>query len=410
MTQTTTFPHGGTVARGFERVQDAFLEAQAKDRGGAQLCVYRRGERVVDLWAGRDPLGDRPYGEDTIAVLMSCTKGVVACAVHMLADRGLVDYDKPLAAYWPAFGQAGKEDITVRQLLRHTAGLMGYDAETQMGMTELFDQQRPLRELELMRPLWAPGTAVMYHFVTFGTMMAELVRRVDGRSVGQFVAEEIAGPLGVDLWIGLPAAQEARRAPHFNEGPQIGVDGWRALFAAAGCDLDDRLIRAFIATAQATDPAIAQLATSRAFRAAEFPAGNGIANAKALGQDLRGHDRRSGQRAAGERGDHEQGARAADRGPRPARRTRQARPRPALWPRLGAARPGETDAGPRLVRPRRRGRPPRLRPSGKRPRGRLRLQHHAQQHPHRARRSLGGMDGRAARGAGNLAATAAFLA
>jgi len=139
-----------------------------------------------------------------------------------------------------------------------------------------------LRELELMRPLWTPGTAVMYHFVTFGTMAAELIRRVDGRSVGRFVAEEITGPLGVDLWIGLPAAEDARVAPHFNDGPQIGVDGWRALFAAAGCDLDDRLIRAFIATAQATDPAIEQLATSRAFRAAEFPAGNGIANANAL--------------------------------------------------------------------------------------------------------------------------------
>src|SRR5580704_1101053 len=219
MTETTIFPHGGTVAHGFESVREAFLEAQAKDRGGAQLCVYRRGQRVVDLWAGRDPVNDRPYGEDTIAVLMSCTKGVVACAVHMLADRGLVDYDQPLAAYWPEFGQAGKAAITVRQVLSHTAGLMGYDAETQMGMTELFDHERPLRELELMRPLWTPGTAVMYHFVTFGTMMAELVRRVDGRSVGRFVAEEIAGPLGVDLRIGLPASEDARVAPHFNDGP-----------------------------------------------------------------------------------------------------------------------------------------------------------------------------------------------
>src|ERR1700743_1389289 len=136
MSETQTLSAGGTVAPGYEPVRAAFLEAQGKDRGRAQLCVSRHGEKVIDLWGGRDPANNRPYGEDTIAVLMSCTKGVVAAAVHMLADRGLVDYDQPLAAYWPESGQAGKEAITVRQVLSHTAGLMGYDAETQMGMTE----------------------------------------------------------------------------------------------------------------------------------------------------------------------------------------------------------------------------------------------------------------------------------
>src|ERR1700684_3452529 len=97
-------PHGGGVARGFEGVRDAFLEAQAKDAGGAQLCVYRHSERVVDLWAGRDSENNRPYGEDIIGVLMSCTKGVVASGVHILADRGLIDFDAPMARYWPEFG------------------------------------------------------------------------------------------------------------------------------------------------------------------------------------------------------------------------------------------------------------------------------------------------------------------
>src|ERR1700677_5273426 len=109
-------PSGGTVAAGFEAVETAFLAAQARDPGGAQLCVYRRGERVVDLWAGRDPANDRPYGEDGIGVLMSCTKGVVAVGVHILADRGLIDFDAPMARYWPEFAQAGKADITVRQI------------------------------------------------------------------------------------------------------------------------------------------------------------------------------------------------------------------------------------------------------------------------------------------------------
>src|SRR5471032_727512 len=116
-----TMPSGGTVAAGFEGVRAGFLAAQAEDRGGAQLCIYRRGERVVDLWAGWDPANERPYGEDAIGVLMSCTKGVIAAAVSLLADRGLVDFDAPLARYWPQFGQAGKDRITVRQALSHTA-------------------------------------------------------------------------------------------------------------------------------------------------------------------------------------------------------------------------------------------------------------------------------------------------
>src|SRR5277367_3830617 len=135
-------PSGGTVAAGFEAVRAAFLAAQAAAPGGAQLAVYRRGARVVDLWAGWDPANDRPYGEDAIGVLMSCTKGVVAAGVHMLADRGLVDFDAPMARYWPEFGQAGKDHITVRQCLSHAGGLMGYDADAGMGPGEQFDFDR----------------------------------------------------------------------------------------------------------------------------------------------------------------------------------------------------------------------------------------------------------------------------
>jgi CubicO group peptidase (beta-lactamase class C family) len=282
MSQTQTLSAGGTALPGYEPVRTAFLEAQANDPGGAQLCVYRHGEKVVDLWAGRDPANNRPYGEDTIAVLMSCTKGVVAAAVHMLADRGLVDLDAPLATYWPAFGQAGKGAITVRQAMSHVSGLMGFDAEAGMGAAELYDWDRCVAEIEKMAPLWAPGTAVMYHFINFGVLAGELIRRVDGRTVGRFVAEEIADPLEIDLWIGLPADQEARRAPHFYEGPQILAEQWPGVLARAGLDLDDRLVRSFLATAEAADTAIAQMNTSRAFRAAELPAGNGIGEARAL--------------------------------------------------------------------------------------------------------------------------------
>ena len=274
--------HGGTVAAGFEAVRDAFLAAQAEDPGGAQLCVYRRGERVVDLWAGRDPQNNRPYGEDIVGVLMSCTKGVVATAVHMLAGRGLVDFDAPMARYWPGFAGGGKAAITVRQALSHQAGLVGYDEELGFGPAELFDYERSVAGLEGMAPLWAPGSAAMYHFVTFGTLAGELIRRVDGRTAGRFVADEIAAPLGIDLWIGLPVAEEPRRAPHFTHGPQLTVDQYRAFAAAAGCDMDDRLVRAFLSTAAAVDTGIQQINTSRAFRAAELPAGNGVGDARAL--------------------------------------------------------------------------------------------------------------------------------
>ena len=113
-------------------MQAAFLAAQAQDTGGAQLCVYRHGERVVDLWAGWDPANERPYGADGIGVLMSCTKGVVVAGAHMLADRGLIDFDAPMASYWPEFAQAGKGAVTVRQCLSHTGGLMAYDAEASL--------------------------------------------------------------------------------------------------------------------------------------------------------------------------------------------------------------------------------------------------------------------------------------
>jgi CubicO group peptidase (beta-lactamase class C family) len=282
MSETLTLPAGGTVAAGFERVRAAFLQAQENDPGGAQLCVYRHGERVVDLWAGRDPANDRPYGKDTIGVLMSCTKGVIAGAVNLLADRGLVDFDAPLARYWPEFGQAGKDRITVRQALSHAAGLMGFDAEAGMGPVEMFDAARTAAEIEKMAPLWQPGTAVFYHFVNFGVLAGELIRRVDGRSPGRFVAEEIVRPLEIDLWIGLPASEEPRRAPHFNHGPQPTIDQWRAMLAAAGVDLEDRLVRSFLSTAAATDAAIEMMNTSRALRAAELPAGNAIADARAL--------------------------------------------------------------------------------------------------------------------------------
>ncbi len=237
---------------------------------------------MVDLWAGWDPANERPYGADGIGVLMSCTKGVVAAGVHMLADRGLIDFAAPMARYWPEFAQAGKAGITVAQCLGHAAGLMAYDPEAELGPAENFDADRPARALAAMAPLWEPGTATMYHFVTFGVLAGELIRRVDGRTPGRFIAEEIAGPLELDLWLGLPHAQEARRVPHFRTGNELGLDQWRAIMSAAGADLNDRLIRAFLAMVVSVEGAIALMNSSRAARAAELPAGGAISDARAL--------------------------------------------------------------------------------------------------------------------------------
>jgi CubicO group peptidase (beta-lactamase class C family) len=187
-----------------------------------------------------------------------------------------------MARYWPQFSQAGKDRISVRQCLSHVGGLMGYDAEAGMGPAEQFDFERSVHEVEAMAPLWEPGSASMYHFVTFGVLAGELIRRVDGRSPGRFVAEEIVGPLEIDLWLGLPPDQEARRVPHFRTGDELGLEQWRAIMAAAGADVNDRLIRAFLATVVSVEGALAMLNTSRSARAAELPAGNAIGDARAL--------------------------------------------------------------------------------------------------------------------------------
>ena len=129
----------GTVEPGFEAVRDAFAEAQAHDEGGAQLCVYRHGRRVVESWAGMDKLRNRPFTADTITILMSCTKAVTAVCVHMLSQRGLIDYDAPVARYWPEFAAKGKAAITVRDILTHRAGLMGFDEESGIAGPALFD-------------------------------------------------------------------------------------------------------------------------------------------------------------------------------------------------------------------------------------------------------------------------------
>ena len=272
---------GGTVAPGFEAVRRAFADAQAGDPGGAQLCVYRDGEPVVDLWTGGHLEGGRPFTGESLSVLMSCTKGMAATVAHRLAQRGLIAFDAPVVRYWPAFAAAGKADIPVSDLLAHRAGLAAFDPESHIGPAEMLDWNASTGALAAMAPLWPPGTAFAYHAVTFGYLVGEVVRRVTGRSIGTVFAEEIAGPLGLELWIGLPQAEEPRVAPQFGGAAAMTPDQHRAMLTGLGLDPDARIVKAMLgapADAEATN----RFMNSRAAHAGEIPAGNGVGNARSL--------------------------------------------------------------------------------------------------------------------------------
>lgn len=183
-----------------------------RDEVGASVCVVHEGERVVDLWGGlADPDTGRGWEADTIGVVQSVTKGAVALCAHLLVARGQVDLDAPMAAYWPEFGRAGKQDIPVRWALSHSDGIPVITGDQPEKAPLHFDAV--VADLAAQQPVLEPGTRTAYHGFSFGYLVGELVRRVTGRSIGEFFREEIAEPLGVDFWIGLPERHHARVAP-----------------------------------------------------------------------------------------------------------------------------------------------------------------------------------------------------
>lgn len=205
----------GRVAPGFEDVADEFCRNFA-ERGevGAACAVVRGGRWLVDLWGGlRDRASRAPWRQDTLVPLASATKGMSALTLALAHSRGWLDHDERVAAYWPEFGQAGKERVTVRQLLAHQAGLCALDRSVDLDLVG--DPDRLAEVLARQRPAWPPGTAQGYHPITLGWYEGELLRRVDPRrrTLGRFLAEELARPLGLDLHVGLPAeVAEARLA------------------------------------------------------------------------------------------------------------------------------------------------------------------------------------------------------
>jgi CubicO group peptidase (beta-lactamase class C family) len=192
----------------------AYLEGLVADGSqlGFQLAAYLHGELVVDAWAGvADRATGRPVDGDTLFTVFSVGKGIVATCVHLLAERGRLDYDAPVARYWPAFGAKGKERITVRHALTHQAGLPQPPAGT--AISDLADWEKMCAGIADLAPMWEPGTQTGYHAYTFGWIVGEVIRRIDGRSIGQFVQEEICAPLGTqDFYFGIPDAVEPRVA------------------------------------------------------------------------------------------------------------------------------------------------------------------------------------------------------
>jgi CubicO group peptidase (beta-lactamase class C family) len=267
----------GEVAAGWEPVRDAFA-ANFDERGdvGAGVAVYHRGRLVVDLVGGhRDLERTVPYGPDALQLVFSTTKGMTAACVALCMQRGWVSPTTPVRDLWPEL----PADVTVEQLMSHQAGLA--TVEPPLAYEQVLDWDTVVRGLEGTTPLWEPGTAHGYHAVTYGWLAGEIVRRTDPqhRGLGRFFAEEVAAPLGLDTWIGLPAAQEPRVAPLFPSAPPPpeiaalmaqmmgpGSRGGRALsLSGAMTPADGRLVW--------NEPAL---------HAAEIGAANGITNARSL--------------------------------------------------------------------------------------------------------------------------------
>ncbi len=209
---TATVEIEGDCAPRVAAVRDAFAANFAAGRKvGASFAATVGGESVVDLWGGHaDRERTRPWQQDTIVNVFSTTKAMTALCAHMLIDRGLLDVDAPVARYWPEFAQSGKDQVTTRHLLSHTAGLAAI--RRPLPSEALYDWEQMVAALAAEGPWWAPGSTSGYHALTFGHLVGEVIRRVSGRTPGAFFRAEVAAPLRADFQIGLAASQEGRVA------------------------------------------------------------------------------------------------------------------------------------------------------------------------------------------------------
>lgn len=260
----------GFTADKYSKVREAF---QANlDSGadvGASFCATQDGETVIDLWGGwADAEKTRPWEKDTIVNVYSTTKTMTALTALLLADRGELDFDAPVAKYWPEFAANGKADVKVSHLMSHSAGLSGW--KEPIATEDLYDWDKVTALLAAQAPYWEPGSQPGYHALTQGYLVGEVVRRVTGKSLGTVFREEIAEPLDADFHIGLPASEDARVADLIPPPPGAGIaDGEQSELVAN----------------MSRNPGIDPLATrTRAWRGAEIPAAGGTGNARSVAQ------------------------------------------------------------------------------------------------------------------------------
>jgi CubicO group peptidase (beta-lactamase class C family) len=275
--------HGSCDTR-FDPVRQAFAR-NFEELGdvGAAVAVHVGGRPVVDLWAGlADVKTKRPWEDDTLALVFSTTKGWTAVCALLLWERGELDIDAPVADVWPEFAAAGKQGVTTRQLLSHQAGLPAFDDP--ISVEDCHDFDRVTSQLASQAPRWEPGTAHGYHAITYGWLVGEVVRRVSGRSVGRFFAEEVAGPLGLDTFIGLPPEHHSRVATLLPMAldrlpPGFQLDEQTQALVATILDSTSLTFQVFT-----NPPVLAGVDdfNSPEMHQAEWPAANGVTSARSL--------------------------------------------------------------------------------------------------------------------------------
>jgi CubicO group peptidase (beta-lactamase class C family) len=271
---------GAWVEPGWEQVADAFrANFHAGKEHGAAVAVYQHGRPVVDLWGGvADAEAGRPWDEDTIVLVFSSTKGMTAILANLLVERGEIDLDAPVARYWPEFAANGKEGIPVRWLLSHQAGLVTVDRT--FDLDELCAWDPVVEALAAQEPKWEPGKHHAYHALTYGHLVGEVLRRVSGKSVGQLFADEVAGPLGLSSWIGLPESEEPRVA-RLTKAPPVEPEALQQLLDTVfgpGSLFERSVLGAPHDLISDGDGWFG----SRQVRAAEIPAGNLVSDARSL--------------------------------------------------------------------------------------------------------------------------------
>lgn len=260
----------------FESIVQVFMD-NFNQRGelGASVCLRLDGEAVVDLWGGKVAEdSDNAWEEDTLSIVFSCTKAATALCAQLLIDRGELDLHAPVAQYWPEFARKGKEGVTVLMMLNHSVGLPAFREPIKPG--GYYDWDYMVKRLEEEQPFWEPGTRNGYHMISFGWTVGELVRRVSGMSLGHFFRQEVAEKLGLDFWIGLPAALEPRVSPMVPYAPQGNETFSDFMLALLG---DPESISSL---SWANSGGHESGVDSREAHAAEIGGGGGISNARSL--------------------------------------------------------------------------------------------------------------------------------